>query len=442
MSGPVALIYPYFRTKAPNQQLFPPLGIASLASQMKELGIEVRQHDCTFRAPGEVVAEVAALGAEIVGIYVMATLVRPALALLSAIREALPDAVTVAGGPMPTLHPERFAELFDAVFCGEADRSFPSFCKDLLDARDNGAEGTMGLTRYPGLCCRRDGTLIKNPVHALSGEECDALPLPDRGGVDLLPYHEFWMKKMGARMATLMTTRGCPHQCDFCSRPIFGNRFRKHSIGRVMEEVMDIARLGHDRIWIADDSFTLDLDHVRSFCDAMIGSGLGMRWSCLSRVDSIDADLVRLMSRAGCDKVYLGLESGSDETLRLMNKRATVEDGMKAVHLFHRGGIAVGAFFMVGYPGETVDSVESTFSLALSLPLDEISFNVPYPLPGSALFSRVQLLSPWDDWTVENDVRFLYRSEFDEEWLRRRISETLDEFAMRQASRAVTVTGK
>lgn len=435
MSGSVALIYPYFRTRVPNQQLFPPLGIASLASQIKELGIDVRQHDCTFRSPAEVVGEVAAQGAEIVGIYVMATLVRPALALLSMIEDALPDTLTVTGGPMPTLYPERFAERFDAVFCGEADLSFPSFCRDYLEAHGGGAEGELDLARYPGLCRYCDGVLTKNPIHVLSGEECDALPLPDRDGTDLGPYHRFWMERIGARMATLMTTRGCPHDCDFCSKPIFGNRFRKRSIPRVMEEVMDIVRLGHDHIWIADDSFTLDLDHVRSFCYALIDSDLDLRWSCLSRVDSMDADLVSLMARAGCDKVYLGLESGSDETLRLMNKRATVEDGLRAVHLFQRGGIEVGAFFLVGYPGETIDSVESTFSLALSLPLDEVSFNVPYPLPGSALFSRVQPLSPWDDWTVENDVRFLYRSEFDESWLRRRISETLDEFAVRRAFR-------
>lgn len=442
MRAPVALVYPYFRTSAPNQQLFPPLGIATLAGQIKEMGIGVRQHDCTFSSPDEVVRAIAREGALIVGIYVMATLSRPALGLLERIEEALPEALTVAGGPLPTLYPERFAGRFDLVFCGEADLSFPAFCGDYLALPPGAGIESLDLSRYPGLCRARGGAAIANPRPVLSPAELDALPLPDRSGVDHRPYHEFWENKIGGRMTTLMTTRGCPYDCDFCSKPIFGNHFRRRSIDRVMEEVRDIARLGHDHIWIADDSFTTDLDHVRAFCRAMARSGLGMRWSCLSRVDSIDRELVGLMSGAGCEKVYLGLESGSDDTLRLMNKRTTVEDGVRAVRMFHRGGVRTGAFFLVGYPGETVGSVESTFSLALSLPLDEISFNVPYPLPGSALYSRVQLLAPDDDWTIENDVRFLYRSDFDQEWLGRRIAETMGEFARAREPGARTVKGK
>jgi anaerobic magnesium-protoporphyrin IX monomethyl ester cyclase len=430
MNGTVALVYPYQRTNAPNQQLFPPLGIASLAGQMKAMNVDVRQHDCTFRTLDGIVDDISRQEADIVGIYVMATLSRTAFSLLGKIKEALPDALTVAGGPLPTLYPERFAGRFDLVFRGEADLSFPSFCRDHLDLADRGDwDRSLDLYGYPGLCRYHGGDLITNPTADLSQEAYDSLPLPDRSGIDHSAYHDFWMKKMGGKMTTLMTTRGCPHDCDFCSKPVFGNRFRKRSMERIMEEVRDIGRLGYDHIWIADDSFTLNLGHLRSFCEGMIGSGLGMRWSCLSRVDPIEPGTIGLMAEAGCDKVYLGLESGSDETLRLMNKRTTVEEGIRAVHRFREGGIEVGAFFLVGYPGETIGSVESTFSLALSLPLDEISFNVPYPLPGSALYSRVELLKPCDDWDVENDVRYLYRSEFDERWLRRRISETMGEFA-------------
>jgi anaerobic magnesium-protoporphyrin IX monomethyl ester cyclase len=432
MNGPVALAYPYVRTNAPNQQLFPPLGIASLAGELKALGVDARQHDCTFSTIEDVAEDIARQGAAIVGIYIMVTMSRPAFRLLDKIEEAAPNALTVAGGPLPTLYPERFAGRFDLVFRGETDLSFPSFCREYL-ALPEGAdlERSLDLSSYPGLCRSRDGTFINNPQPSLSQEEFDALPIPDRSGADHRSYQEFWRGKMGGRMATLMTTRGCPHDCDFCSKPVFGNNFRKRSIEKVMEEVRDIARRGYDHIWIADDSFTLDLEHVEAFCEAMDSSGLDMRWSCLSRVDSIDRNVVGLMRGSGCVKVYLGLESGSDATLQLMNKRATVENGIRAVHLFREGGIKVGAFFLVGYPGETVDSIESTFSLALSLPLDEISFNVPYPLPGSALFSRVELLAPEDDWDIENDVRYLYRSEFDEHWLKRRITQTMSEFAMR-----------
>ncbi|MGB8309071.1 MAG: radical SAM protein, partial [Methanoregula sp.] len=127
-------------------------------------------------------------------------------------------------------------------------------------------------------------------------------------------------------------------------------------------------------------------------------------------------------------RVYLGLESGSNDTLGLMNKKVTVEQGIQAVHLFSRAGIGTAGFFMVGYPGETLESIEKTFALVLSLPLDEAWFTIPLPLPGTPLFSRVANLTSWDDWEVSNQVKFVYPSAFDERWLERRIKETMEAF--------------
>ena len=115
------------------------------------------------------------------------------------------------------------------------------------------------------------------------------------------------------------------------------------------------------------------------------------------------------MKEAGCRRVYLGLESGSQATLDLMKKQVTVEEGIRAVHLYREAGIEVAGFFIVGYPGETVSSIEETFRLALTLPLDEISFNVPYPLPGSRLFERLGGPDEGRDWESENEVTFVYR---------------------------------
>jgi anaerobic magnesium-protoporphyrin IX monomethyl ester cyclase len=115
-----------------------------------------------------------------------------------------------------------------------------------------------------------------------------------------------------------------------------------------------------------------------------------------------------------------------------MQKQATLEDGSRAVQEFHEAGIEVAAFFIVGYPGETKTTVEETFRFALSLPLDSISFNVPFPLPGSALFDRVSGIDPSKDWRMENDVAFVYQSEFDPGWLRRGIRRTMRAFEERK----------
>jgi anaerobic magnesium-protoporphyrin IX monomethyl ester cyclase len=210
---------------------------------------------------------------------------------------------------------------------------------------------------------------------------------------------------------------------------VFGHVYRKRDLDVVFEEIRQIKQLGYDQLWIADDNFTLNFSHLRKFCERMLG--MGMKWSCLSRSTGITPEIAKLMKEAGCQRVYLGLESGSDETLRLMNKRATLEDGITAVQHFRQAGVDVAAFFIVGYPGETPAYIEQTFKLALSLPLNEISFNVPFPLPGSALFDRVSGIDPSKDWSKENDVTFVYASEFDPQWLKRRIQQTMRKFNQR-----------
>ena len=155
----------------------------------------------------------------------------------------------------------------------------------------------------------------------------------------------------------------------------------------------------------------------------MIREDLHITWSCLSRIDNISDEIANAMKNAGCTNVYLGIESGNDEILKLMNKKIDKAAVRRGVGVFKNNGIQCAGFFIVGYPGETVGTIEETFEFALSLGLDEISFNVPYPLPGSKLYDRISGISD-DDWTIENETRFLYQSEFDEKWLMQRIKET------------------
>jgi anaerobic magnesium-protoporphyrin IX monomethyl ester cyclase len=414
--------------------LFLPLGSALLKGQLSARGVESRIFDCTFNTPRALRSFLLSYAPDIVGIYSIISLSRATFAIAEAARELLPASILVAGGPLPTLYPERFSQRFDAVFRGEADLAFPAFCADVLSrrlSRERIAE--LPLTGYEGMYLSGSGLRVENPVAFHGEKEIDAFPLPDRNDFDHAAYQAAWIKADGTRTTSIITTLGCPYGCDFCSKPVFGSMYRRRSLDRVFREVDQVQGLGYDTLWIADDSFTLSIPHVQGFCRRMAGRGMG--WSCLSRVTGMDAGTAGMMKEAGCRRVYLGMESGSQETLHMMNKRATVEDGISAVHLYRDAGIEVAAFFMVGYPGETVASMEKTFRLSLSLPLDYISFNVPFPLPGSPLFERVSGLDETKDWNAENEVTFVYESEIDQRWLQRRIGQTMREFARARASK-------
>ncbi len=428
----IALIFPYFRTNAETEMLFPPLGLACLSTQLKAREIETRIFDCTFQSYSQVAKDLLAFRPDIVGISSMILLSRNTFRFAGLVRESLPEALLVAGGPMPTLYPEHYAGPFDLVFRGEADLSFPDFCKDYFSqAVSRKTLFQLDLKRYPGLYGRTLDLSVDNPVINHTEREIYHFPIPDRSQFDHATYQRTWQEKNGTRTTSIMITLGCPFDCDFCSRPVFGQLYRRRDLDVVFEEIEQIKSLGYDQLWIADDNFTLDLRFLRRFCQRM--QGLGMGWSCLSRSAGIDKDVASMMKAAGCQRVYLGLETGTNETLKLMNKKATVEDGIQAVHHFRQAGIQVGGFFIVGYPGETVTSIEETFRLALSLPLDEISFNVPFPLPGSRLFDRVSGIDPLKDWSQENDPTFVYASEFDQKWIQQRVRQTMKEFAERKA---------
>jgi anaerobic magnesium-protoporphyrin IX monomethyl ester cyclase len=191
-----------------------------------------------------------------------------------------------------------------------------------------------------------------------------------------------------------------------------------------LDEVREIKASGYDGFWIADDCFTLEMEHVRSFCRALTAAGLHMKWICLSRTNSITPADIRLMQESGCHKVYFGIESGDDNVLRLMNKKATVSDSRKTVEAFARSRIKTGGFFMIGYPGETAATVEKTCAFALSLPLDEVSFSIPYPLPGTALHRQTLPQNARIDWRHENENHMVFSSDLSEPFLKTKIAET------------------
>jgi anaerobic magnesium-protoporphyrin IX monomethyl ester cyclase len=435
MGEPVAFVYPHFREGEPveTEKLFPPLGLAYLKSQLSELSIPSRIHDCTFSEFSRVVEAIECQQPKIVAMYAMITMARNANLLVHELQERLPETLFIVGGPLPTLFPRWFSGQFHIVFRGESDFSFAAFCNEYL-SRSLSPENlpAQNLSCYPGIYHEKGRQIIDIPPVHNPQSLLTRLPLPDRSGFDHDRYQSFWMETYGYTQANIIITRGCPYSCDFCSKPVWGQLYRKPPLDRVLAEIHDILSYGYQRLWIADDSFTLDTRYLRQFCNLMISEGVPVTWTCLSRVDRLSRGLINMMRTAGCVKVYLGLESGDNRTLRIMGKRATVEEGRRAVSLFVEGGIQAGGFFMVGYPGETLESIERTLGLTISLPLDEISINVPYPLPGSPLFERVSGIEEGSDWNKANEIRFMYRSTFDEDQLKKRIRETLTQFRERE----------
>ena len=392
----VLLIYPFFRRRLDRSRFrFPPLGVAYIAAALQEAGHAVRVLDCTFLGRDEAARLALAARAGVVGIYCMTTMEEDCLWFAEQLRGRC--SLLVAGGPLPTCDPDAFLGHFDVVVRGEGEQTM---C-ELLDARETGAD----LGAVPGVVCRReagarargkDGGALRAPSRPFA-RDLDAIRFPAR---ELLPntrYLEFGKRSYGYSITTVMSTRGCPFHCEFCSNVVFGQSYRERSTENVIDEIEDCLALGYERISFADDVFTLNGRRVLEICAEIRRRRLRFAWECLGRVDVFDHATAQAMKDAGCFRIFFGIESGNDAILELMKKQITTAQARSAVVAAHRAGLEVGAFFILCYPGETDDTVLDTLRFAGSLPLDYAGLTMPYPLPGTALLERVgdRVTRPW-----------------------------------------------
>ncbi|MBT0158385.1 B12-binding domain-containing radical SAM protein [Candidatus Bathyarchaeota archaeon A05DMB-2] len=376
----VTLAYPYFQPSNDNSIFrFPPLGLGYVAASLRAHGVSFELVDCTFLNREEAVKKIISSHSQIVGIYSMFSMKKSSLELARAVRRFCD--VLVVGGPLPTLDPAGYLEVFDVAVIGEGE-------KTMVELVDCVAAG-LSFSGVKGIAYRDNGVVRFTAPRGFV-ENLDSLPFPARDLFDNKAYKAFYAKRFGYTTTPIITSRGCPFNCDFCSRPVFGASFRSRSPTNIVDEVEAVAGYGYDRVWFADDCFTLNREHLLRVCGEMVQRGVDMGWECLSRVDTMDGDVARRMRRAGCIRVFFGIESGNDQVLGLMNKRITVAQAERAVYTAKAAGLQVGAFFIVGYPGESDQTILDTVRFASGLPLDYLSFTLPYPIPGTALFERVK----------------------------------------------------
>ena len=380
----ILLIYPFFLPRHDRSVFrFPPLGISYLAASLQRAGHNVQLLDCTFLTRGDALEKARAIHAPVVGIYCMVTLEEDCLKLARELRTQ--TQLLIAGGPLPSCDPKLFLEDFDVVVQGEGELTLPKLL-EAYEKRENFKSVEGIIYSSPTSASPK---LISNPPRPFI-KDLDKLHFPAR---DLLPnteYQKQGKEKYGYSITSIMSSRGCPYRCDFCSNVVFGGSYRERSAKNVVDEIEQVLALRYDRVSFADDVFTMNKTRVKEICKEIQQRKLTFKWECLGRVDSMDEPTARQMKQAGCTRIYFGIESGDPKILALMNKKITLTQASDAVSTAQRAGLEVGAFFILGYPGETNETILRTLRFAASLKTDYLGLTLPYPLPGTGLYDRVK----------------------------------------------------
>jgi radical SAM superfamily enzyme YgiQ (UPF0313 family) len=239
--------------------------------------------------------------------------------------------------------------------------------------------------------------------------DLDALPPPARDLVDLDAYRAAW-RAHGRVSINLVTSRGCPFHCNWCAKPIWGQRYGVRSPQDVAGEIGTLRSLGAEHLWFMDDIFGLKPGWLPQFADAVEAAGVRTPFKCLSRADLLlrpgEIDALR---RAGCETVWLGAESGSQVVLDAMEKGTTVEQVREVTRRLKDAGIEVAFFLQFGYPGETWDDIQRTLQLVRDCDPDDVGASVSYPLPGTPFYERVRdRILGRSNWVDSGDLAMLY----------------------------------
>jgi anaerobic magnesium-protoporphyrin IX monomethyl ester cyclase len=338
--------------------------------------------------------------------------------------------VILCGADMTDHARQYLSQGADYVLLGEGEETLGELMDRLEGRNPMPLENILGLAWSDG-----NGGEQRSPHRPAIGN-LDALPFPAWDLVDIPRYQYIWRMRHGYYSMNLVTTRGCPYHCNWCAKPIWGQRYNVRSPENLVAELKWIKETYHpDHIWFADDIMGLKPGWWQRFADLVEAQEARVPFKCLSRVDLLlrDGD-IEALRRAGCEITWVGAESGSQKILEAMEKGTRVEQIYEATRRLQAAGIRVGFFLQFGYPGETWDDVQLTLKMVRECLPDDIGISLSYPLPGTGFYERVKAqLGKKTNWQDSNDLAMLYQGPYSQEFYRLLHRRVHHEFRLRRA---------
>ncbi len=337
----------------------------------------------------------------------------------------------VAGSDASDHAAEFLAAGAGAVISGEGDQAL----LDCLDAFKPTAPTATDIAGIASVTIELAGGELQRGAERKNLKALDDIPFAARDLVDIDRYRAIWMEAHGRFSLNMVTTRGCPYHCNWCSKPIWGQRYNARSAENVVAEMAELReRFAVEHIWFADDIFGLKPGWIQQFAELVDERAVRLPFKCLSRADLlVKNDTAEALGAAGAEEVWIGAESGSQKVLDAMEKGCTVEQIHEAAERVHAAGYRIAFFIQFGYPGETLDDIEATLDLIRTARPDDIGISVSYPLPGTPFYDRVENEIGSDThWVDSSDMAMLFDGPYPTEFYRALHNRVHSEYRMRQ----------
>ena len=372
-----------YGTLASSGSYLPPFGLLYIATYANQQGYEVDVLDAEARGLEiqDAVDIVRNEAYRTVGITAVTMVIDAAGAFAKKLKSICPDIKVIIGGAHITSQPEATLLTFSSIDYGVVGEGEYTYCEWLSCVEEN-----REYHHLPGLVWRSNGRIINNGRSPFA-KDLDKLPLIN---FDLLPelinnYHTPAHSTRRLPTGAIVTSRGCGRACPFCDRSVSGSQIRYHNAKNVVAMMDSLMSRGVRDIYIGDDNFCCSRNRVLDICKILIYRNIDLVWSCASRVDNVDSELLERMKQAGCWQIAFGIESGSQETLDKIRKGTTLDTIRATIQLASSYGLSTRGYFILGFPWESKQDVMKTIDFACSLPLDHAHFSYFTPYPGSEL---------------------------------------------------------
>lgn len=402
----VMLTHGYFLWEDANERAimkpYPPLGLLYLSAYLKREGLSVEVFDTTFSSREAMEERLAATPGGVLGIYTNLMTRGNVVWLMGRAREH--GWTVICGGPESANYPTEYLQHgAHVVIVGEGEQSL----HEVLVALPT--KGVTGLHEIPGVVFRDEGGRIVTNEARAQLRDLDSLPWPDREAIDIGRYVDIWREHHGSGSVNLITARGCPYKCNWCSHATYGHTHRRRSPADCADEVAYIMeRFQPDQVWYADDVFTISHKWLFEYAAELKKRNLRVPFETISRADRMrKEEVMATLAEMGCYRIWIGSESGSQKVLDEMQRGVTTDEVRWATKTAQKYGMEVGMFLMWGYEGETLDDIEATIEHVKAANPDIFFTTVSYPIKGTGYYARVQdKLRIVGDWASTTDRDF------------------------------------
>jgi anaerobic magnesium-protoporphyrin IX monomethyl ester cyclase len=399
---------------------YPPLGTIYAAAHLRDNGYDVSLFDvCLKEGPEEIEKIIVAQKPEFLVLYddgfnyltkMCLTTMREAAFEMMKIAKKYGCKVIVSSSDSTDHFEKYLAQGANVILLGEGEVSLLETLENLSIDKE--------LHNIKGLCYKKNGQTINTGKRTVI-KDLDSLPQPAWDLIDVASYRKVWQNGGHKFALNIATTRGCPFHCNWCAKPIYGQRYNTRSVQRVVAEIKILQdNFGVSTFWMCDDIFGLKPGWVQEFNTELKANNLSIKYKIQSRADLLlQEDNIDALVASGLYETWIGAESGSQKVLDAMDKGTTIAQIKESTQLLQSKGVRVAYFLQFGYLGETKEDIDATIDMLLDFMPDDIGVSVSYPLPGTKFYDLVQSqLSEKANWTDSDDLALMFQNTFNQKY--------------------------